>query len=451
VSAPIGSAATAPTASFSTASFSAASFSAASFSAASAGGSGAIRWLAPLRELLPALRPADWARLEHLDTLLGPLVEDCPPAGHPDRSAALLEVRRHLAGHGYTTSLPNPTTDRAARNRAGRAVVAQALAQFVCGWHDLDLRDATGAGHGALIRSATCPRTRRRWSARLAAGDLVGIAATERHGGSRIQEITTRAVTAAGGRWLVSGEKVWISRLCEAAGLVVFFRDPDGRMSAALVDAAAPGLDRQPLPPSGLAGWSWGVLRLHQVPFDPDTDLIGAPGQGLEVFRDHFAGFRPLVTATALGTAAGVHATVTQTLAARVGIGMLPRVRDHALIALGHGHAALTGCLLSALATATLTVTGHPDGDLWARGGKAYGVDTAIAVVDQLVPLVGAAGFTATSPLAKARADLAALRYADGIHDSLCRSAGRTLITAASPAAGLEQPLTVMPELPATA
>lgn len=412
---------------------------------ASARPSGSIGWLAPLRELLPAVEPADWARLEHLDTLLGSLVEGCPPTGHPGRSAALLEVRRCLAGHGYATA-PQPAPDL-----AGRAAVVQALAQFVSGWHDLDLRDATGAGHGALIRHATCPRTRRRWSARLAAGELVGIAVTERQGGSRIQEITTRASAATGGRWLLSGEKVWISRLCEAAGLVVFFRDPDGNISAALVDAAAPGLDRQPLPPAGLAGWSWGVLSLHQVPVDPDTDLIGEAGHGLEVFRDHFAAFRPLVTATALGTAAGVHTTVTATLAARLNSGTLPRVRDHTLIALGHGHAALTACLLATLATATLTAAGHPDGEAWARAGKAYGVDTAIAVVDQLVPLIGAAGFTATSPLAKDRADLAALRYADGIHDSLYRSAGRTLLTAARPQVQRDPPDTAVPQLSATA
>jgi alkylation response protein AidB-like acyl-CoA dehydrogenase len=91
----------------------------------------------------------------------------------------------------------------------------------VCGWHDLDLRDATGLGHGALVLGAAGAAVRDRWLSRLAAGDLVGIAATERHGGSRIQEITTRAALAAGGHWLISGEKVWVSRLAEADGLVV--------------------------------------------------------------------------------------------------------------------------------------------------------------------------------------------------------------------------------------
>ena len=41
--------------------------------------------------------------------------------------------------------------------------------------------------------------------------------------------------------------------------------------------------------------------------------------------------------------------------------------------------------------------------------------------------LTGAAGFTADSGTAKARRDLNALLYADGIHDSLYRSAGRSL------------------------
>ena len=107
----------------------------------------------------------------------------------------------------------------------GQPAVAQTLAQFVCGFHDLDLRDATGLGHGALLRRAPEP-TRTRWLTRLAAGHLVGIAATERHGGSRIQEITTRAVPVGPHRWAITGEKVWVSRLAEASGIVVFFRDP---------------------------------------------------------------------------------------------------------------------------------------------------------------------------------------------------------------------------------
>ncbi|MFE9825562.1 acyl-CoA dehydrogenase family protein [Streptomyces sp. NPDC005791] len=59
-----------------------------------------------------------------------------------------------------------------------------------------------------------------------AAGDLVGIAATERHGGSPLQEIATQATERPGGGWLLNGEKCWVSRLTEASGFVVSSRTP---------------------------------------------------------------------------------------------------------------------------------------------------------------------------------------------------------------------------------
>jgi alkylation response protein AidB-like acyl-CoA dehydrogenase len=70
--------------------------------------------------------------------------------------------------------------------------------------------------------------------------------------------------------------------------------------------------------------------------------------------------------------------------------------------------------------------------DLWGRCAKALGVDLARQAVDDLVVLVGARGFEAGHVLQKARRDLEGLRYADGMHDSLYRSAGRTLLRSAS-------------------
>jgi hypothetical protein len=48
--------------------------------------------------------------------------------------------------------------------------------------------------------------------------------------------------------------------------------------------------------------------------------------------------------------------------------------------------------------------------------------------VADLAPLLGAAGFMRRSAIAKARADLTGLLYADGIHDSLYRSGGLSLV-----------------------
>jgi alkylation response protein AidB-like acyl-CoA dehydrogenase len=368
-------------------------------------------WLHPLRPVLDPVDRVDWTRLEALAAALDDTLEAYPvgadlPTG-AERSRRLLAVRRELAARGHSD--------------AGDHLFG-VFAQFVCGYHDLDLRDATGLGHGVLIARHGSPQARRAWLPRLLAGGLAGIAVTEPHGGSRPAETRTRAVTGPDGTWLVTGRKTWISRLTEAAVFVVFFRAPDGRLAAAAVDAAAPGLHRQPVPPTGLAGWTWGILDLDAVPVRPRDVLHG---DGMMLLREHFAGYRPLVTATALGGAAAVFDTVTATLAARQATGDLPRLRDSALITLGRTHAQLVTALLGVAVASHLADTGHHDAELWGAAMKAHGVDTANSAAAELAPLLGAAGFRADCRTAKTRRDLGGLLYADGIHDSLLRAAGK--------------------------
>jgi alkylation response protein AidB-like acyl-CoA dehydrogenase len=377
----------------------------------------ALTWLEPLRSSVPELDTAAWIGLERFDATLDEL---CPAAPEHREAAAwatwLLELRHELAARGH----------RAPTGPAGP--LWQTLAQFLAGARDLDLRDCTGPGHGAMVLTHAPAAAARTWGQRLHAGELIGIAATERHGGSRIREITTQARLGRGGTWRLTGEKCWVSRLTEAAAFVVFVRDPDARISAVLVDADDPRVERDVIEPFGLGGWGWGVLRLHDLPIDPAAALLGEPGAGLEIFHQHFTRFRPLVTATALGTAAGVHALVADALAARRSAGILPRIRDNALITLGRAHAEITAALLAALTTTRLAASGHSAADLLARLGKAAGVDTAVQAVTDLAPLIGAAGFQRHHPVAKARADLTGLLYADGIHDSLYRSGGVSLL-----------------------
>lgn len=251
-------------------------------------------WLEPLRPVLDPADEVNWRRLDALDAALDAVLTVYPvaadlPAG-AERSHRLRVIRRELAGRGHVD-----TTGQSAR--------FPMFAQFVCGYRDIDLRDATGLGHGQLIARHGSARSRQRWIPRLQAGELAGIAVTEPHGGSRVAATRTRAVSESDGTWLVSGRKTWISRLTEAAVFVVFFRDPGGRLAVATVDATEPGLRREPIPPTGLAGWTWGILDLDSVPVRPEDVLHG---DGMALLRHHFAGYRPLVTATALGGAAAV-------------------------------------------------------------------------------------------------------------------------------------------------
>jgi alkylation response protein AidB-like acyl-CoA dehydrogenase len=401
----------------------------------------AAGWLAPLLPGVAGLTELDARRLGRFEDVLAGLLARYPagPGIEPQlRSQHLAQIRRELAVCGQL-ALAVP----AGHGGCGGPAITQALMQFICGYYDADLRDSTGLGHGRLIaRHASAP-VRERWLPRLLAGDLAGIAMTESCGGSQVRAITTAATARRDGTWTITGTKTWISRLNEAAVFTVFFKDPAGRLTAGVIDAATVGLDRRSILPGGLSGWSWGELRLQDVELRP-FDILGSPGEGMTLLREHFAHYRPLVAATALGVAAAVHDTVATQLCARQSAGIITRLRDNALITLGRAYAQINAGLLAALTAQRLAESGDRRAETWGCAIKAHAVDTAYSAASDLTLLAGAAGFTATSPLEKAGRDLHALLYADGIHDSLYRAAGRALTaprTAAAAAARADREL----------
>lgn len=390
--------------------------------------SGATHWLAPLMPAIPGTTTLDARRMNSFERALGDLLSAYPigPSVEPHlRSQRLAGIRRELALGGYL-GLAVPARD----GGCGRPSVTQALMQFICGYHDADLRDATGLGHARLIALHGTAPVREQWLPRLIAGEVPGIAITEPIGGSQVHAISTVATTHHDGTWTLTGTKTWISRLNEAAVFIVFFKDPSGRLTAGVIDAADRGLDRRTIQPCGLSGWTWGELRLADARLRP-CDILGRPGDGIRLLREHFAHYRPLVGAIALGVAAAVHDQVAAQLGTRQAARAISRPRDNALIRLGRAYAEINAGLLAAFTAQRLAESGDTRAEVWGCAVKAYAVDTANATTSDLILLVGAAGCTASSPLEKARRDLRALLYADGIHDSLYRAAGRALLTRA--------------------
>jgi alkylation response protein AidB-like acyl-CoA dehydrogenase len=364
-------------------------------------------WLLPLQQIIDPTSIADWSRLACLDSELATLIETYPVGPDllpgPERSERLMLIRQGMAARGF-------------HSRPG---LFQLLAQFLCGYHDMDLRDTIGLGHGRLIAEHEPMHARDQWFPRLSHGELAGIAITEPHGGSRPSETQTHAVLTPDGTWQITGRKTWISRLTEAAVFIVFFRAPDGHLAAAAVDGNAPGMQRQSITPTGLAGWTWGVLDLDAVLVNPVQDVL--LGDGMSLLRRHFAAYRPLVTATALGGAAAVFDTVVTVLSSRD----LPRLRDSALITLGRTYAQLVTALLGCVTAAQHAEAGCADAEIWSCAMKAHGIDTAHSIAGELALLLGAAGYRADSFVGKTCRDLGGLQYADGIHDSLYRTAGK--------------------------
>jgi len=383
----------------------------------------AVTWLAPLLPAFPGLASRDAAALCQFEDKLSGLLDECPVAvPDPDNRSRNLREVRHALGQSGHLALAVPARD----GGHGHPATMQVLLQFVCGYHDVNLRDSTGLGHGRLIAVHATPRVRDRWLPRLLAGAVPGIAVTEPHGGSQVHATTTHAIPSGDGTWQVTGTKTWISRLTEAAVFCVFFTTPDGRLTAAAIDARADGLSRRLIAPAGLSGWSWGELGLDSVAVRP-CDTLGQPGEGMALLRDHFARYRPLVAATALGAAAAIHDQTTGLLASRCNTGAITRVRDNALITLGRTWAHLNAALLAAVTAHQIAQAGHPAAQAWGCAAKAHGVDAAYQAASELALLAGAAGFTAESRTSITRADLNALLYADGIHDTLYRTAGRDI------------------------
>jgi hypothetical protein len=208
----------------------------------------------------------------------------------------------------------------------------------------------------------------------------------------------------------------------------VFFKDPAGRLTAGVVDAGAVGLCRRPVTPAGLSGWAWGELHLDGVRLRR-RDILARPGKGMDLLREHFAHYRPLVAATALGAAAAACDSMAAHLDTRRKAGFISGPRDNALITLGRAYAQINAALLAALTAQRLSQAGDERAELWGCAAKAHGADVAYAAASELALLAGAPGFAADSQLAKVRRDLNGLLYADGIHDSLYRTVGRTLTT----------------------
>jgi alkylation response protein AidB-like acyl-CoA dehydrogenase len=335
--------------------------------------------------------------------------------------AALLRVKKALAYLGY-----GGLDQSVEIGGLGEPSATQMLVQFVCGYHDLDLRDAAHIGHGRIVLTRGSQPALTRWAPELIAGGaLCGIAMTEEHGGTSIRRPRTTLHRLPDGRWTLTGEKCWVSRIHEASCFVVLARvKHSDDLATVLIDQARPGLVRTALTPFGLQGWSWGRLRFEDVMVE-EQDFLGPIGDGLQVVRGHFRYYRPIVAVTCLGAAAAVADTVRQELLSRRFEGMIKDHRDTTLELLGRAQTSLHALLALALTTARLVEQGHPQANQLASGIKAHAIDAAYDLSCQLALLSGARHMQADSPVAKRLRDLRAYLCADGIHDELLRSSGR--------------------------
>jgi len=380
-------------------------------------------WLFPMRSIFPDLiTDEDLVLLERYDEDLTKVVAELPRHSSVTDNE-FLRIKATLGGLGYG-GIDVPS----ALGGLGRSSLVQMLVQFVSGYHDIDFRDIAHIAHGRMILTNGSSEQQRLWLPRILKGDLVGIASTEKHGGTTLDSIRTKATKVGDGRWSLSGEKFWISRLSESCVFVVFFKTENHtQVSAALIDALSQGITWEKFDSIGLHGWSWGRLQFENVTFN-ETDFLAPENDGLSVFRNHFLYYRPMIAATALGGAAAVFDNVVNQIQAKIDSHTIRECKDSTLEALARSYVTIHSSLLSAMVAQKLVSAGAPLASAWSRAVKAHSVDNAYRIVSDLASLAGARSYQTHDKLNKVQRDLQGFLYADGIHDALYRAAGRSLL-----------------------
>ncbi len=168
-----------------------------------------------------------------------------------------------------------------------------------------------------LILGGGSQAQKKRWLPGIAAGELLPTAVfTEPDVGSDLANLRTRAVRD-GARYLVTGNKTWITHPVRADLMAVLARtgsDEDGHRGLSMFIAEKPrGTDAEPFPVPGMSGSEIEVLgyrglKEYEIRFEsfavPTENLLGgAEGQGFRQLMQTFESARIQTAARAIGVA----------------------------------------------------------------------------------------------------------------------------------------------------
>jgi acyl-CoA dehydrogenase len=164
----------------------------------------------------------------------------------------------------------------------------------------------TGLVHVALVRNGTPAQIDRYVRPSMAGKHRLGLAVTEPDAGTNSFAIKTTA-RRAGDRWIVNGQKTFISGADESAYLFTVARSaalsrPGERaaLSVLMVPLTARGIQMQPLDIEILQPDRQFTVFMDEVEVEEDG-LVGADGTGASVMFDALNTERLLVAAMALG------------------------------------------------------------------------------------------------------------------------------------------------------
>jgi alkylation response protein AidB-like acyl-CoA dehydrogenase len=254
----------------------------------------------------------------------------------------------------------------------------------------------------------TNEQQKQRWLPGFASGELIGaLAMTEPGAGSDLKGIRTSA-RRDGDRWILNGQKTFISSGIMADIVVVATRtDSEGgsrSLSLFVVERDTPGFERgRQLDKIGLPAQDTAELFFRDAVV-PSANLLGEEGRGLHYLMSHLPRERLGVTAKAIANTRAVFDHTVEYCRQRVAFGQPLTGQQHIRFEL----AEMATQIDVAEAYADKSVLAFNAGELSAvdaAKGKWYVSELQKSVIDRCLQLHGGYGYMTEYPVARAFVD----------------------------------------------
>lgn len=269
----------------------------------------------------------------------------------------------------------------------------------------------------AILAKHASPEQRARYVAPAARGELgaLAFALTEPGAGSDAAAIRTTARRDGDG-WVLNGTKQWITGASNAGLFVVFAKTPeegDGAITCFTVEPDAPGFslgrieDKMGLTSSGTAVLNFDDARV------PDSAVVGAAGQGLQVALSAIAPSRIAIAAQSIGIGERAFALGRDYAQERKAFGQRVADFQNSQFVLADARTRLDQCWLLMLRGAVLLDQGVPI-RAEASMAKLAASEACGVIVDAMLQLHGGNGYSRDYEIERLFRDARVMRIFEG-------------------------------------
>jgi alkylation response protein AidB-like acyl-CoA dehydrogenase len=355
-----------------------------------------------------------------------------PRAAEIDRSGEFpWDVKELLASHDIL-GLPFPTEYGGLGGELLTVCLAVEQISRACATSGLILA-VQELGALPLLLAGTDDQ-KQRWFPGLAAGRmLIAFALTEAEAGSDAAATRTRA-RRDGDDWIIDGSKRFISQGSVADLIAVFALTDDSpdtprhrRLSCFIVEKGMDGFGVERIEHKlGIRGSPTAELSFRAVRV-PDSNRVGAPGEGFSIAMRTFERSRPGIAAQAVGIAQGALEVAARYATERKQFGK-PIAEFQMVQAMLADMDAGTEAARQLLYKACTEIeAGAPDAARWAALCKLVAGDTAMRVTTDAVQVLGGYGYIDEFPVERMMRDAKITQLYEGTQQILRLVIARSL------------------------